>query len=148
MSLESESLGSLSGAIYAAPLGEISTNVARVPHTAMMKPKEPVDCRLEAEDLLHRKIMLSPVAEESPSPRKAKIRLLQPLNPNLVGHYSSSRQDCQNTSPNTNLRLSHVARDKQARTSPTKSFSRPLSPGSQKMQNFLQRLEKQGLSHD
>lgn len=141
-------MGNLPEATSAAPLSEISTNVARVPYTTMAEPKEPAQGRTEAEDLLQRKIMLSPVAEESPSPQKAKSRLLQPLNPNLLAHYSSNGQHCQNTPPKKDLRLSHAYHNKQAYTSPTKSITRPLSPGSQKMQNFLKRLERQGLSHD
>lgn len=104
---------------------------------------------MEAEDLLQRKIMLSPVAEESPSPCKASSRLLQPLDPNTLTHYSPPHgQRSQNSPHKKDLRLSHMSHSNQAHTSPTKSLIRPLSPGSQKMQNFLKRLEKQGLSYD
>jgi hypothetical protein len=58
--------------------------------------------------------MLSPVAEESPSPRKKKR-----AEEDLVVSYS-----------------------------PRNPTTRPVSPGSLKMQNFLRRLERQGLSHD
>lgn len=63
---------------------------------------------------MHWKTILSPVAEESPSPRKKK-RAEEDL---LVSY------------------------------SPRHPVSRPMSPGSLKMQNFLLRLERQGLSHD
>lgn len=144
----SEHLNSPSEILYPAPLSEISTNVARVPYTTLVEPRKPADSRMETEDLLQRKIMLSPVAEESPSPCKASNRLLQPLGPNMPAHYFPAHAQRSQNRPHKDLWPNHVSHSDEAHTSPTKSPIRPLSPGSQKMQNFLKRLEKQGLSHD
>ncbi|KAI3391883.1 hypothetical protein diail_6651 [Diaporthe ilicicola] len=93
------------------PLSEISVNVAKVPAAALRGPQQPADTNVDCDP--HWKTMLSPVAEESPSPRKK-----------------------------------HMDEDLLVSYSPRKTASRPASPGSLKMQNFLRRLERQGLSHD
>lgn len=96
------------------PLSEISVNVARIPSAAYVGPQEPSDPKKDSESSAQWKTILSPVAEESPSPRKKK----------------RGEED---------LLVSY---------SPRKPATRPVSPGSLKMQNFLRRLERQGLSHD
>lgn len=95
------------------PLSEISVNVAKVPAAAYRGPQQPSDSQKESESSTHWKTILSPVAEESPSPRKKR-----------------------------------AAEDLLVSYSPRHPVSRPVSPGSLKMQNFLRRLERQGLSHD
>lgn len=77
--------------------------------------------------------MLSPVAEESPSPRKGGSRKPKINEENL---------------PPSHLRRRETVHGQYSQSSPPKATTRPLSPGSLKMQNFLRRLERQGLSHD
>lgn len=96
------------------PLSEISINVAKVSQAAVREPQRLDDSKMDFDDSPHWKTILSPVAEESPSPRKAKRK-------------------------EEDILISF---------SPLKHPSRPMSPGSIKMQNFLRRLEQQGLSHD
>lgn len=145
--MESDYLADLSGITYPVPLNEISTNVARVPYTTVAEPKKTNDAKVDPEDSIQWKVMLSPVTEESPSPHKTLNRRQQPLDPDMLARHSPHSQHCQNT-PSKDLRLIDVSCSKQAYASPIKSIAQPLSPGSQKMQNFLKRLEKQGLSHD
>lgn len=96
------------------PLSELSVNVAKVSQEALREPQEPADDKPEFDASPHWKTILSPVAEESPSPQKARH--------------------------NDEVSLMSF--------SPQKLPGRPMSPGSIKMQNFLRRLERQGLSHD
>lgn len=112
-------LASTSTDTSVTPLGEISVNVAKVSQAAVREPQKPADGDIESDASPHWKTMLSPVAEESPSPRKLK-------------HNGDADH--------------HV--DDLITFSPRKPQSRPVSPGSIKMQNFLRRLERQGLSHD
>lgn len=110
------------------PLSEISANVARIPQMTIPEVKGPTDDKMDSGASPQWQTMLSPVAEESPSPRKA------------------FRRDARRAEENMSLRSSSVGKHPQ--NSPSKAPRRSLSPGSQKMQNFLRRLEKQGLSHD
>lgn len=102
------------------PLSEISINVAKVSQTAVREPQKPADDIANFDASPHWKTMLSPVAEESPSPRKAK-------------HDESGGDD--------DILITLSQRNANA-------YGRSMSPGSIKMQNFLRRLEQQGLSHD
>lgn len=95
-------------------MSELSVNVAKVSQEALREPQEPADDKPEFDASPHWKTILSPVAEESPSPQKARH--------------------------NDEVSLMSF--------SPQKLPGRPMSPGSIKMQNFLRRLERQGLSHD
>ncbi|KAJ0123943.1 Serine-threonine kinase receptor-associated protein [Diaporthe amygdali] len=102
------------GAAPITPLSEISVNVAKVPAAAFRGPQPPAEPEMDCDPSAHWKTILSPVAEESPSPRKKKR-----IDDDLLVSYS-----------------------------PRNTPSRPVSPGSLKMQSFLRRLERQGLSHD
>ncbi|ROV98681.1 hypothetical protein VMCG_06753 [Cytospora schulzeri] len=104
------------------PLSEISVNVAKVSQAAVREPQNPADDKPDFDASPHWKAMLSPVAEESPSPRKAR------------------RNDGDDGDDDDD--------DVLITFSPRKPPSRSMSPGSIKMQNFLRRLEQQGLSHD
>lgn len=106
-----------------APLSEISVNVAKVSQAAVREPQKPADDKMDSDASPHWKTMLSPVAEESPSPRKGRRN---------DGNGGDDDDD------------DGVLITFSTRTPP----SRSMSPGSIKMQNFLRRLEQQGLSHD
>lgn len=107
------------------PLSEISVNVAKVSQTIVREPQRPTDDKLGFDASPHWKTILSPVAEESPSPRKVKR--------NADGHGGDDDDD------NDDVLITFSQQNVQ---------SRSMSPGSIKMQNFLRRLEQQGLSHD
>lgn len=149
MSLESDPSGAAPDPTAVPPLGEISTNVARVPHTALPGRNENDMGKLSSDELMYwkAKAMLSPVREESPSP-KGPTRRLQPLGPELSAQFSPRGHLIRVSPPREDQCLRNATHGKQPQHSPTKSSVRPLSPGSQKMLNFLQRLERQGLSHD
>lgn len=101
------------------PLSEISVNVAKVSQVAVREPQEPADDNPDFDASPHWKTILSPVAEESPSPRKVK------------------RND--DGDDDDDILITFSQRTAQIRS---------MSPGSIKMRNFLRRLEQQGLSHD
>lgn len=105
------------------PLSEISVNVAKVSQAAFREPQKPGDEKIEFDASPHWKTILSPVAEESPSPRKARRN---------GGNDGDDDDD-------DGVLITFSTR---------KPPSRSMSPGSIKMQNFLRRLEQQGLSHD
>ncbi|ROV88409.1 hypothetical protein VSDG_09227 [Cytospora chrysosperma] len=92
------------------------------PKAAVREPQKPADNKMDFDASPHWKTMLSPVAEESPSPRKGRRN---------DGNRGDDDDD-------------GVLITFSTRTPP----SRSMSPGSIKMQNFLRRLEQQGLSHD
>lgn len=112
------------------PLSEISANVARIPLALVPEAKDSIDDKVDSDAFGHWKTMLSPVAEESPSPQEGSPRKPKRNEENAVLHHSPR------------------SRETPCHTSPLKILSRPLSPGSLKMQNFLRRLERKGLSHD
>lgn len=130
----------------AAPLTEISANVVRIPHTTVAESHVSADSETDSDHLQTWKTLLSPVAEESPSPRKGSPRKTRKGEENLLLNYSSRLRNLQKSPEDSLLRYSLQMEN--GPKSPQKAPSRPLSPGSLKMQNFLRRLERQGLSHD
>lgn len=134
MSIRSQHANQLTGTI-SGPLSEISTNLARIPSAAMPEATEPTAAggKLDSDATGFWKTMLSPVAEESPSPRKGSSRKPKLAEENLPPSHSRRRE---------------TVHGQHSENSPPKKLIRSLSPGSLKMQNFLRRLERQGLSHD
>lgn len=128
------------------PLSEISANVVRIPHSTVVESHETAKSELDSDHPQNWKTLLSPVAEEPPSPRKRNPRKTRACDENLLLGYSP-RSRLVSKSPET-LLLGYSTMPEDASKSPRKAPSRPLSPGSLKMQNFLKRLERQGLSHD
>lgn len=132
--MQSNDSSSLVG-VLATPLGEISTNVARIAPAMVPDTTESATStgKVESDSAGSWKVMLSPVLEESPSPRKGGRRKARCPAENVAVNYSPQRD---------------TDRDQNFQESSQGMFSPPLSPGSLKMKNFLQRLERQGLSHD
>ncbi|KAF3759958.1 hypothetical protein M406DRAFT_358658 [Cryphonectria parasitica EP155] len=89
---------------------------------------KPTDGKPDTEDSPSQwRMALSPVAEEPRSPVKCFRRAPRP-----EGYLTRRRPNP--AMPSTG--------------SPTKYSSKPVDPGSQMLQNFLDRLDQQGLSHD
>lgn len=123
-----------------SPLVELQTNVARVPLTVLREAKEhSIDAKLDLEDSVHWKTLLSPVVEESPSPRKDGLR--------KVG-VSGSNSHLDSSPRGRNRQSSQQPGQNPQAISSSEQPAGSLSPGSIKLQNFLKRLERQGLSHD
>lgn len=122
------------GPLHDRTLSDVSNNIIRIHQATIRTPQPAPDVGSDQKAKPPGwKTPLSPVTEEACSPRKKSIRRAEDgYNSDLLLSYEPITK-----------KQHDLPKQEQIPPNP-----RPMSPGSLKKQNFLRRLERQGLSHD